>query len=95
MPAKKLASHITIAYVRWFDSAIYNDPCQPEDLSGYCENESAGLLIAQDADKITLAVDRCLDTKEIRMVLCHLSRPCGLIPFSGPTRDATANRIPA
>lgn len=70
MSAENPSAHTTIAYVRWFDSAIYHDPCQLEDLSGYCENESAGLLIAQDADKITLAVDRCLDTKEIRMVLC-------------------------
>ena len=28
--------------------------------------------------------------------LSHLSRPCGLIPFSGPTRAMPpANRIPA
>lgn len=60
-----------IAWVRWFDSAIYKgEPCQPADLSGVTENESAGLLLEDDETKITIALDRCLDTKDVRLVLC-------------------------
>jgi hypothetical protein len=70
--AKKTAQFgTTIAYVRWFDSAIYKgDPCQPEDLSGSLDNESAGVLVREDKKEITIALDRCLDTKDVRLVLC-------------------------
>jgi len=61
----------TVAYVRWFDSAIYAGvACQADELSGYSEMESAGVLIAEDDDKITLAVDRSLETQNVRLVLC-------------------------
>lgn len=69
MPAKKRT--VEVVLVRWFDSAIYKgDPCQPEELSGYLENESAGLLVAENDDWITLALDRCLDTGDVRLTLC-------------------------
>jgi hypothetical protein len=59
-----------LAYVRWFDSAIYKrDPCQPESLSGYLDNESAGVLVQEDKEKITIALDRCLDTEDVRLIL--------------------------
>ena len=60
----------TVAYVRWFDSAIYKgEPCRPDELSGICHNESAGLVVDEDKDKITLALDRCLDTQDVRLVI--------------------------
>lgn len=60
----------SLAYIRWFDSAISHGPCPPEDLSGTCENESAGLLVKEDAKEIIIALDCCLDTKDVRLVLC-------------------------
>ena len=61
----------SLAYIRWFDSAIYKgEACQPELLSGTCENESAGVLVKEDDKEIIIALDRCLDTKDIRLVLC-------------------------
>jgi hypothetical protein len=69
--AKKPIATKVIAYIRWFDSAIYKgEACQPEDLSGVCENESAGLLIKEDDKEITIALDRCMDTSDVRLVLC-------------------------
>ena len=57
-----------LAYVRWFDSAIYKgEPCQPEDLTGFLDNESAGVLVQEDKEKITLALDRCIDTNDVRL----------------------------
>jgi hypothetical protein len=59
-----------LVYVRWFDSAIYDGGAiWPDELSGYCENESAGLLVAESADSLTLALDRCLETGGLRLVL--------------------------
>jgi hypothetical protein len=71
MTAKKVLPTTKLAYVRWFDSAIYKgEACQPEDLTGTCENESAGVLVKEDDKEITIALDRCLDTKDVRLVLC-------------------------
>jgi hypothetical protein len=71
MAKKKPNRSPTLAYIRWFDSAIYKgEACQPEQIAGACENESAGLLLKEDANEITIALDRCLDTKDVRLVLC-------------------------
>jgi hypothetical protein len=65
------AGGTTIVYVRWFDSAIYKgEACHPDLLGGACENESAGVLVREDDDSITIALDRCLDTGDVRLVLC-------------------------
>ncbi len=69
--AEKSKPNTTIAYVRWFDSAIYKgEACQAEDLSGICENESAGVLLEESRESVTIALDRCLDTADVRLVLC-------------------------
>jgi hypothetical protein len=36
----------TLAYIRWFDSAIYKENCTAEDINGYMENESSGILMS-------------------------------------------------
>lgn len=60
-----------IAYVRWFDSSIYKgEAFDPKLLHGFCENQSAGLLIADDGDSIAIALDFCVDSGEIRLALC-------------------------
>lgn len=60
-----------LVLVRWFDSALYRgEACAPDDISGFCENESAGLLVREDEQSITLALDRCIDTADVRCVLC-------------------------
>jgi len=59
-----------VAWVRWFDSAIYKgEPCSPDAIEGFLENESAGVLVKEDKTTITIALDRCLDTKDVRLVL--------------------------
>ena len=60
-----------VVYLRWFDSAVYKgEACQPDQLSGFCQNESAGLLVGEDEKSITIALDRCLDNGDVRLVLC-------------------------
>ncbi len=60
-----------VVLVRWFDAAItHGETCRPEDVSGILENESAGLLVAESKDSITLAMDRCIDTGNLRGTLC-------------------------
>jgi hypothetical protein len=69
--AKQGKKETELAYVRWFDlSIVTGDPCQPEDLPGICENESAGVLVEEDESCITIALDRCIDTANVRLVLC-------------------------
>jgi hypothetical protein len=73
VPQKKSQkSTTTVAYIRWFDSAIYKgEACQPDDLDlPAAENESAGVVVKEDEEAITIALDRCLDTKDVRLVLC-------------------------
>lgn len=62
---------VTIAYVRWFDSSItMGQTCTPEDAAGILENESAGVLVCEDKKSITIALDRCIETKGLRCTLC-------------------------
>lgn len=68
---KKKKSTVTVAYIRWFDSAIYKgEACQPDGLCEVLENESAGVLVKEDRKSITIALDRCLNTQDVRLVLC-------------------------
>jgi hypothetical protein len=68
---KKKASRIRLAYVRWFDSGITDyQACSPKEAAGILENESAGVLVAEDKKSITIALDRCLDTESLRCTLC-------------------------
>lgn len=61
----------TIAYVRWFDSSItHGETCMPEEAYGILENESVGVLVLEDEESITLAMDRCLDTSGLRCTIC-------------------------
>lgn len=61
----------TLVYLRWFDSAIYKgDECSPDEIDGYSEMESAGLLVSETKDSITIALDRSLKYRTIRLVLC-------------------------
>src|ERR1043166_9445475 len=73
--AKQGKKETELAYVRWFDlSIVTGDPCQPEDLPGICENESAGVLVEEDESCITIALDRCIDTANVRGVNAAVKR---------------------
>jgi hypothetical protein len=62
---------VILAYVRWFDSAIYKgEAYSADEVTGYLENESSGLLVEETKDSVTIALDRCLETKNLRLVLC-------------------------
>jgi hypothetical protein len=67
---KRKAARATLVYVRWFDSAIFYVPLQADELTGYCEMESAGFLVEETPDSLTLALDRTLDTGALRLMLC-------------------------
>lgn len=60
-----------LLYIRWFDSSItQGETCRPEDAAGILENESCGVLVAEDKKCITIAMDRCLETQGLRCTLC-------------------------
>ena len=60
-----------LAYIRWFDSSItQGETCSAEEAAGILENESAGVLVAEDKKSVTLALDRCLGTQGLRCTLC-------------------------
>lgn len=49
---------IMLAYVRWRDSSYQRGECTREELERGVELESAGLLIEEDEDGISIALDR-------------------------------------
>jgi hypothetical protein len=60
-----------LAYIRWFDSSItQGETCRPEDAAGILENESCGVLVAEDKKCVTIALDRCLGTQGLRCTIC-------------------------
>ena len=62
---------VNIAYVRWFDSSMTGpQTIDPGDAAGTLDNETAGLLIAEDEESITLSLDRCIDTGGLRSTIC-------------------------
>lgn len=64
-------SKTTIAYIRWFDATQgHGGTFTAEEAHGLHEMESSGLLVKEDKQCITIALDRCLDTSGLRMTLC-------------------------
>lgn len=63
--------NIIAVYVRWFDSSItQGETTSIEDAAGILENESFGLLVSEDKKCVTIALDRCLETQNLRCTLC-------------------------
>ena len=59
-----------IAFIRWTDSALYAGPFDPNDINGPCSNVSAGLLVHENKETVSIALDKCIDTGQVRSVLC-------------------------
>jgi hypothetical protein len=60
-----------LVHVRWFDSSItQGETIDADDAQGVLENESAGVLVREDAESITIALDRCLGTGGLRCTIC-------------------------
>lgn len=47
-----------LVYVRWFDASYQRGECSDDELVPRVEIESAGLLVREDADSISIALDR-------------------------------------
>ena len=47
-----------MAWVRWFDASYQRGECADSDLVPRVELESAGLLVREDKESISLALDR-------------------------------------
>lgn len=60
----------TLAYVRWFDSAMTFDRVTLDDLDGLGELESAGIIVKEDDESITLALDHSVKFGWLRMTMC-------------------------
>jgi hypothetical protein len=48
----------TLVYVRWFDASYQRGECTEDELVPVVELESAGLLVAESDQTISLALDR-------------------------------------
>ena len=69
--SKKHDTLTTLLLVRWSDAAIgQNGTYTPEEAHGLHDLETAGLLIKEDKDSVTLALDRCIQTGGLRCTLC-------------------------
>lgn len=62
----------TLVYVRWFDSSIFKGEQSALDEIdiGVSEMESAGLLLREDEQSITIALDRDVEDRTVRLLLC-------------------------
>jgi hypothetical protein len=57
MPAKKQTKR-TIAWVKWFDASYQRGECTDDELVPRVEIESAGLLVHEDKESVSIALDR-------------------------------------
>jgi hypothetical protein len=48
----------TLAYVRWADASFQRGEVSDDELVPRVEIESAGLLVREDADTVSIALDR-------------------------------------
>jgi hypothetical protein len=53
----KKGSGRTVVHVRWFDASYQRGELTEDELSPRVEMESAGLLVREDGDNISLALD--------------------------------------
>lgn len=69
-----------LAYVRWIDSAIYEgENYTIEDLDGKeLDMQSCGIIVKEDPDRITIALDHAPDNGHYR---CLLTIPTVAIKF--------------
>jgi hypothetical protein len=58
----------TLVWVRWVDASYQHGECGIDDLTSLIELESAGLLVREDDESLSLALDWCPKNKEWRHV---------------------------
>ena len=56
---RKRADRKTIAFIRWFDASYQRGECTDEELIPKVEIESAGLLVAENEESVSIALDQC------------------------------------
>lgn len=57
-----------IVLVKWFDASFQHGECTYDDLDTRVELRSAGLLVKEDAETITIAMERYEDGRAWRHV---------------------------
>ena len=58
---KKKKPKKMIAYVRWFDASYQRGECDLSEMNTRVELESAGLLVREDEESISIALDKYKD----------------------------------
>lgn len=58
----------TIVFVQWVDACRQEGPCRIEDLSPECILESAGILVHETDEVISLALDACPSNESWRCI---------------------------
>ena len=64
----KRKPRITLVYVRWFDASYQRGECSDDELNSRVEIESAGLLVREDKESVSLALDRYDEDKTWRYI---------------------------
>jgi hypothetical protein len=68
---RRRSTGTALVHILWFDSSItQGETTTADDAAGILENESAGVLIQEDKQRITIALDRCIGTGGLRCTLC-------------------------
>jgi hypothetical protein len=71
--AKRNEKLTTSAWVRWFDASYQRGECAREDLVPRVEIQSAGLLIHEDDESISLALDQ-YDKDQVWRYIEHIPK---------------------
>ena len=56
--AKEAKIGLVLAYVRWFDASYQRGECTLDEMVPRVEIESAGILVFEDDETISIALDR-------------------------------------
>lgn len=58
LPKQKASKKRTVVLIRWFDASYQRGECSAEELEPRVELESAGLLVSEDEESISIALDQ-------------------------------------
>ena len=63
----------TVAVIRWFDASYQRGECTAEELNPRVEIASAGLLVREDGETVSIALDR-YDDDEVWRYIEHIPK---------------------
>lgn len=65
---KRLKKTVTLVWVRWFDASYQRGECTDSELVTKVELESAGLLVREDEESVSIAMDSYVNDRTWRHI---------------------------